>query len=324
MSYETGPVTDHTDFFNKMSTFLAANGWTEDEHDTVNDEFAIHLTSGPSVFVSFRYDNTGNFSIHQALGFTGGNTPGNHTDDSGNGDKVSTITVDRRWNNIGAGPFTAYHFFTDDTSYAHIVLEYAPGLYRHMSFGQIVKKGVWTGGEYCGGHVWLTGVSSDDPTAGGHYVIADSRSTVRDDGMTMHIEGLPGEPSASTKWGNLYSGTDGGVDSAAVAREILVGGMRDSLLHRQVGHLRADPATGVVNLIPLEIWRRLTGPAPDTLMPLGTLPDIRAVNMHFFEPGQEFVIGPDTWKMFPWTRKRFLQDNAEESWNMGIAYKKIA
>ena len=102
MAFETGTATSHEDFFNQLSTFAVANGWTEDEHDTVNDEIALSLST---IFVSFRYNNTDAISIHQALGFTPGNTPGNHPDDSGNGLKTGAITTQRRLNVIGAGPF---------------------------------------------------------------------------------------------------------------------------------------------------------------------------------------------------------------------------
>lgn len=318
MSYETGPATTHEDLINKLSTFLTANGFTQDEHDTGSNEFAIHLTSGATVFVSMLYDNTNIITLHQALAFTGGNAPGTHPNDSGNGG-----VTERRWSGIGAGPFPAYHFFTDDTTYAHIVLEYTAGLYRHMIFGQIIKEGTWTGGEYCAAHSWAASPNNDDPTASGHALLFDSRTAAVADGGTIHIEGLPDEPSASTMWGAMFSGTAAGLDTAGVAREVLHGGIRDSYLHRAFGHVRADPASGNVSLIPIEVYRRRTAPSPDEMMKLGVLPDIRAINMHFFESGQEFTQGADTWKVFPWTRKRFLQDNAEESWNMGVAYKKI-
>lgn len=322
MAFETGGAASHEDFINKLSTFATSNGWTQDEHDTGDDEFAFHLT-GSNLYISMRYDNTGAMSIHQALDFTPGNTPGNHPDDSGNGDKTGAITVQRRWNAIGAGPFISYNFFTDGSTYLYVVLEYASGLYRHMIFGEMIKEGTWTGGEFCAGHVWTQGTSEDDPTFVNHHLLFDSRSAVVGDGGTIHIEGLPGEPSASTKWGVMYSGVAAGVDSASVAREILHGGIRNSYQHRAWGHHRSNPANGNTFLIPIEIYRRTNAPIPDELMPLGTLPDIRAVNIHFFNPGQEFTQDGETWKTFPWVRKRFLQDNQEESWNMGIAYKKI-
>lgn len=321
MAFETGTATSHEDFFNQLSTFAVANGWTEDEHDTVNDEIALSLST---IFVSFRYDNTDNISIHQALGFTPGNTPGNHPDDSGNGDKSGAITTQRRWNVIGAGPFVRHFFFTDGNpgTYLHVVLEYAAGLYRHMIFGEIVKLSAWTGGEYCAGHIWTPGTNSDNLQHTGHSLLFDSRGNVNTDGATLHIEGLASGP-ASSKWGVCFSGTAPGNDTAGNGREALIGGMRDSFLHAAIGHIQKNPNNGFVPLIPMKIYRRLTAPAPDTWMPMGTLPDIRAVNINFMEPADEFSLGPDTWKVFPWTRKRFAQDNTEESGNMGIAYKKI-
>ena len=322
MAYGTGSADTHEDFINQLSIFAQANGWTEDEHDTVNDIFAFHLT-GSNVFISMRYDNVGAITQHQALGFTPGNTPGNHPDDSGNGEKTGAFTTQRRWNAIGAGPFISHHFFTNGLTYLHVVLEYGLGLYRHMIFGEFIKEGTWTGGEYCASHIWVQGINEDLPTFQGHSLLFDSRQNLAVNGGTIHIEGLPNEPNAATKWGVCSSLTSVGLDSAGIAREILHGGMRDSYQHRAFGHFRSNPASGNTFLVPMEIIRRTTPPIPDEIMSLGVLPDIRAVNIHFFNPGQEFTQGGETWKTFPWVRKQFLQNNTEESWNLGIAYKKI-
>ena len=48
------------------------------------------------------------------------------------------------------------------------------------------------------------------------------------------------------------------------------------------------------------------------------------LNIRNLSPGDEITIGAGTWKVFPWIRKQFNQDGVnEESWNAGVAYKKI-
>jgi hypothetical protein len=56
------------------------------------------------------------------------------------------ITRAQLWRQ-NTGPYVAYNFFTDGTS-VHVVVETVTGVFCHFSFGNIVKFGTWTGGEY--------------------------------------------------------------------------------------------------------------------------------------------------------------------------------
>mgnify|MGYP003633767270 CR=1 FL=1 len=49
---------------------------------------------------------------------------------------------------------------------------------------------------------------------------------------------------------------------------------------------------------------------------------MRMINVKNFNLAQELTIGSDTWIVFPWLRKRWQQDNANETGNLGMAYKK--
>jgi hypothetical protein len=40
------------------------------------------------------------------------------------------------------------------------------------------------------------------------------------------------------------------------------------------------------------------------------------------DPGQIINIAGDDWYFFPWIRKQFLQNDTEESWNAGVAYRR--
>jgi hypothetical protein len=332
MSYQTGTATSQQDFLNKMLTFLTANGWTQDDWDTVNKELAFHITSPASVYISMRWDataTTGGISIHQALGYTGGNTPGNHPNDSGTGQKAGTpITTGRRLDRIGNGPFTNHYFFTDGPSptYAHVVLEYAPGLYRHMSFGKLVKFGDWTGGEYACGHVWDSSTfAKDTPKATSHHIPFDATNNqVYAHADTIHAEGLPNHPAnPNDRWLVSWAGEIGMTnDGDGNARGYAIGGARDGFLQNALGPYRANPNNGYVPLIPVQVWYREDFVTPDGWRLLGYAPDIRVINIGNMEAGDEFTVGSDTWKVFPWVRKQYLQNDTDESWNAGFAYKK--
>jgi len=318
MAYETGVASSQEDFLTKLSTFAQANGWTQDELDVPNKELAIRRNN---VFISFRWDavaTTGGIAIFQALGFTMGNTPGNHPNDSGSGLISGTpISSQRRLDRIGNGPFTAYHFFAGSV-FLHVALEYAPGLYRHCSFGELVKNGTWTGGEYCAGHTWAG--DPDSPANPSHCVLVDWRSQLSNlEGATVHVEGMPGEGGTS-KWGVVIDSTTVGNDRAGIARVTCLGGLRDGFLFNALHFIRSNPGNGFVSMAPLQVYyRRLL--SPEQWFKLGTIPGMRGINIHFINPAEAFTIGADTWRCFPYVRKQFLQLNTDESGNWGIAYR---
>ncbi len=204
--YETGVPTSQQDFVQKLFTFLTANGWTQDQLDTTNKQAAIHKGT---CYVSFRWDSqaspNGAIGVCQALGYTGGQSPGNHPNTGGN------ITVGRRMPWIGNGPFTSYHFFLDTTADVfHGVLEFQAGLYRHLSFGTVAKVGTWTGGEFCGALYW-NNAGMDNLLSSNHSVMWDLYySTGNDVAATIHVEGLPNAP-ANSRWGSFWGGAAGSV-----------------------------------------------------------------------------------------------------------------
>jgi hypothetical protein len=331
MSYQTGTSSSQQDFLNKMLTFLTANGWTQDDWDTVNKELAFHITSPASVYVSMRWDataSTGGISIHHALGYTGGNTPGNHPNDSGNGQKSGTpITSQRRLDRIGNGPFPNHYFFTDgpNPTAAYVVLEVEAGVYRHMSFGKLIKIGDWTGGEFACGHRWDPSTfAADNPRSNSHHLPFDATNTNHYNfADTIHAEGLPNQPGSPGRWLVSWAGEIAMTnDGDGNARGYAIGGVRDGFLQNAMGPYAANPNNGYVPLIPIQCWYREDFVTPDGWRLLGYAPDIRVVNIKHMEPGDEFTVGSDTWKVFPFVRKQYLQNDTDESWNGGFAFKK--
>jgi hypothetical protein len=340
MAYSTGSATSQADLMSQLATFAVAQGWTQDILSTTNRWLALN---NGSVYVQFRWDLTNAIAVFQSLGFTGtGTAPGNQTGDSGVGAVDASapydaaITTQRRVQ-VGNGPYVSHHFFTDGTTkYIHCVLEYSSGLYRHFGFGTIDKKGTWTGGEYAYGHRWAVGANSDNPRVGGtgtansgQNVMFDSlggagtSTDANEAGCTMHMEGITGQPAGS-KWGMfLAQSTTLGNDTAGNARFRLSGGGRGGVYLHDFGFFRASLLNGYVPLNPIPIWWINTTPSPQAAMLLGFVADIRMCNIGNINPAQEFTVGADTWKVFPMTRKKFLQDDTEESWNWGVAYRKV-
>lgn len=324
MAYENGTATSQEDLMTKLRTFATSNGWTSDDWDTTNDEFAMHRNS---IYPSFRWDNTastGGISIHQALGFTGGQTPGNHPNDSGNGQKAGTpINTERRLDRIGDGTFPNYYFFSGSV-YLHVVLEYATGLYRHMVFGELEKVGTWTGGEFTMGHIWSTAAGQkDNPTYAAHYLPFDAvHNNLANETGTVHLEGFPDQP-ASGRWGLVTAMQSGlGNDGDSNGRAPIVGGVRDGPLTTAFQFIAANPSNGYIPLIPIPLFYAYYTPTPDEWRLLGFVPGMRVINIRNLSEGDEFTLGSDVWKVFPWVRKRYQLDNEDESWNGGFAFLK--
>lgn len=324
MSYQTGTATNMADLISQLFTFATGTpGWTQDQLNTGTGQAALHKGS---VYVSFRWNTTTPLplGLYQALGYTGGNQPGQHPNDSGNGAVSSTngtITTERCVNDLGNGPFPSYFFFTDTTteSYIHVVVEISTDVFRHFGFGNIEKVGDWTGGEYLYGHYW----GSNGAITTGNACLLDglyNDTSNRPRAATMHAEGLPGQAGAG-KWMEIggMNGTPPN-DTAGNVQLLGHGGLRAGPIARHFGNYFAGNTTGVVPMYPIGLWyRRL---ATTDAYFLGFQKDVRGVNIHFINPKQEIVIGSDTWTFFPLSQKT-SSNVANRSYNSGIAYRKL-
>lgn len=329
MAYETSTATDLQDLLDKMLTFAAANGWTQDRFDTTNGELAL---SRNNVFVSMRWvvATPLTLSIHQALAFDGAGTDGgSHTDDSGNGlnsgvKNNGSLEGERCVRNIGDGPFT-YHFFEDDV-YLHCAVEISSGVWRHFGFGVLSKLGAWTGGEYAYGHLHNNG----SLTSQVNICLLDGFGTTGLGGTpplryspTIHVEGLPGM-GGSSKWGNVWAARTVSAlpnDTAGNAKVAVQGGYKAGPIARHFGSPPVGATTGLLTLYPIWLFYVDLATTPIRCYPLGFQPDVRGCNIANFAPGQEVAISAETWIVFPDSQKATTGTNA--SFNRGIAYKKV-
>jgi hypothetical protein len=341
MAYQTGSATGQTDLFSKLNTFAAANGYTTDYHNGTNRFLALSR-SADGVYVTFYWDGVDHVALYQALGFsaTYQEQPWNQANDSGNGNSVlGSISTGRHVNLIGNGPFPTYHFFAYTNPYAiHVVLEFSAGLYRHFGFGKINKETIWTGGAFCYGHHWApeAGFSIfDDPTNIAHSIGMDNLFQPQGGtyasnvgaGGTLHVEGLPNQPSGG-KWGHacreatddLYVGTD----RASVQRVRISGSWRAGIPLAQYGWLLPDLSNGFIPIVPMLFFYH-DGDAsstPNDWYYLGSMPNIGHIHLEGIDPAQVITVGADDWVAFPGVRKAKVGSNNQESWNMGIIYRK--
>lgn len=246
---------------------------------------------------------------------------GSHQDDSGNGeDGAGPYDTQRRMHNIGNSGFQQYYFFSsneDGADYIIAVLEHSAGVYSTVAFGEIVKFGDWTGGEWCGATVYDTSLGPQDAR---HNYVVDGGAQTPADAATMHIEGFPNE-DAATKWGVCFNTTNPGTDTAGEVRMMLVCGARDNFLADVIQGIESNPNNGYIPMSPYLCWARETG-ASTRVRFLGRIPHMRDVNGSNLVPAEEFTIGgSETWKVFPYTSK--ASSGTPHSGNGFFAVRKI-
>jgi hypothetical protein len=325
MSYATGTATSVENLVDILQTWASGTaGWTVDEYSAANNRCSMHLGT---VYVHFKWEDSGNYlAIYQSLGYVGTEEPWEHTDNSGVSDATSPYDGARHVNFLTAGSFTAYHFFAPSGApyYIHVAVEPASGRFRHFGFGDLIKCGDWTGGEYCYGHFWDQGASGADvPNSALHSMMLDGLASGSTRSATIHAEGLP-QQGVSEKWlVASSSGPTSGVDDNGEDRRTFIASTRCGLYSFYLSWIRNSQLNLYKPLAPIEVMFRDISTSPDTYYKLGSQPDVAIINMGNFNPGDEITLGGDTWKVFPWVRKQFLEDNTEESRNGGIAYKKI-
>ena len=331
MAFQTGTSTSIENLLTQLSTFLVANGWTEDFFNTIALDVGSIGFSKNGIFVSMQYTEAtdgGTMAMYQATAADQSPTtdPWTATGDSGNGNQTNTASSfdNSRCVNAFAGSHTAYFFFENDASpaYCHVVVEVDAGRYRHFGFGEIVKTGDWVGGEYCYGQfIDPQSTRIDLPSSAFHTVGMDNIGFNVSRNPTMRVDGYPGEPDPLTEWAVLGEVTPGN-DSAGNPRWRCWGGWRNSREFSAFHGFQVSLASAYKPLFPCPIELRDTAPAPDLAFRVGAQADVRMCNIANLDPGQVINIAGDDWYFFPWTRKQFLQNNTEESWNAGVAYRR--
>lgn len=328
MAFQTGTSSSIENLLTQLSTFAQANGWTQQYYNAGNNG-TLGLSKN-SIHVAFRWEETavnGTMILYQSLASDPSPTtqPWTATGDTGIGYDGGTVTsypLERCVNQFG-GPHTGYYFFENDANpaYIHVVVEIEAGRYRHFGIGEIDKIGDWVGGEYCYGHYWEQSTSYIDQPAGfEHGIGLDCGFASSGHYCSMRVEGMP-EYAAGTKWG-LFRRVNFGNDPDGDQYVSLDGGWRGGPLLAGMNNFDISESSAYKPLVPIPVfmWKDSN---PDILRLLGYQADVRMCNIGTVEPGQIINISGDNWYFFPWTIKKYEQNDTEESWNAGVAYRRV-
>lgn len=323
MAFLSETTTTLSDLVTKVNAFLVANGWIQDQLDTGAGKWAMHKST---VFFSGRWDTAGpnNLGLYHALGYTGGNDPGNHPNDSGAGNisgSDGTIGTARHVPITNAP--VRYYGFADGNNF-HIAIQVNSGLtFAHFGAGILEKIGTFTGGEYAYGHR----SNGTNPHIGdGSTFLLDGLLKHANPGgngfaATVHVEGLAGQ-GGTGKWGVCIADDTPGVDRASVARVLIQGGYRGGPVPIVMGRFEPSLTRGLLHMYPILQFYRRTNATGD-VYPLGHLPNVRGINLRNLVNADEILSGADTWKVFA-SSVRSITAGADSTTKLqGLAVKKV-
>lgn len=315
MAYETGTASGVNDLLTKLSTFLAAAGWTINRDASEGSGRWLSVQKGSDLFLNFLSDPATSGTtdpgpwIH-LRGATGYNGASAFTAQPG-------VQPTHTSSNKMVGSFTAYWFFEGD-DYIHVVVEVEAGRFRHLQGGTLEKTCTFTGGTYCMGTALsysTTTPSNPDSMSNGYpWASISSSSTARN-----YIRADAGD---GVQWHSSYQSDT--YRHAGMWRE--VNSQTGSEPYR-VGFLRRmlQATPSAVNGLPvLERPRALVKKANNLYALLGAPKDLRLCSIAMHAPGATITIGSDEWLVFPWTlRSTTTADlTTDKSGFYGLAYRK--
>lgn len=335
MANQNGTFANLSSLMTSLSTFAQSNGYTEDH--AASDR--LFLTNG-RVSVAFRWATVSPTYVamyqHESYNGIPGDNPGLHNGDSGTGENSSTSSVldNAKGFNVSDVRGGQFWFYTDG-DYIHAVITYDTEWYEHFGFGTLDKVGTWTGGEYSYGQ-YRNGISTagildaDGLTFTWLLDGAYTASSVNPQkyAATVRAEGLPGQ-DITGRW--ILMGGNAGQsvftnDRAGNPRYFANGGFRGGPDANALARFESSNATGFNPMYPIKCWWKDQTPKNEYYH-IGSMKDVRGINMRFFKGGDEITVGAETWVVFP-ARYTYSDGVAAgrpsaSTGNLGIAYRKF-
>lgn len=333
MAYQESTPVSVSDILNIISTFAVGLGWTEARNNT----FTSGSTTRRILSLSRSgFDHVHVFGVLNASDYSQIYTQRSVTINNAL-DAVAQPNRSKysQTNLLSNGPYMKLYLFGEGGAnpYVHCVIEHAAGRYRHFGFGELVKKGTWTGGGYAYGQYILQQANSSTPgipNNGNHlqpFSMASNSSTtiayynggLRCDECDATANGLAGIDDRYLDYNNLASRKVGtGFVAQQTATDFPY--VQDAMGCQVVGRSDYNQRTHLLRL------SHFVSRASGYRTYIGEPPALRAIDMTAFSATEEFVLGSDTWKVFPLTRKGDVDDagsNNESSGAYALAYKKV-
>jgi hypothetical protein len=303
MAYQATSATSVPDFIDKLATFAGANGWTVHRNDLAGALRTLTVSKGGDYVHVWNTTST-DILIRASVGYDGGLAPSSQPNQS-----VSSGAA-----NTGTGPFSNVFFF-ENASCLFAVIEISSGIFRHLCFGLLTKYGAYTGGTFFDAVYLEASYNPEQPMEYRNHPLFGnfSQSQANCGGVRCDVDGNSNyfapfryQPAYATP---VASGGFGAYGAGDYPNRVT-----DAFYNRSI-----NSWSGVTPLQPVKIRVERTGSV--YYSEIGHVPGIRFLNMTRFQVGDEFSVGPDTWKVFPWIRKGYVVDQPYSS-ELAWAYLK--
>ena len=332
MAYETGTASTVVDLLDKFRLFAIAQGWTVNRDVAASSGREVCIAKG-TAFFNFRawnnesmlvngttqaqkYGITMNGSDGYASGSTWDRQPGYPVRGSTTGGDQSHVMFPLV---TTTGPFPTYHFFAPDAKTLYAEVEITTGTFMRFGCGSLdlFNSAAPGGGRFC---YAVTGQHVTNSPSTGNWLGSDMDSSsyglefvpFRGADYSTNNSGYSFASMVRAAFGsfNNWAGSGRTVTAAGLNMACQGGGCHDKVLREY----SPNPLNGVGILVPNIVSLNV---GDEYLSPIGIVPGMRYMNMSNYLPGEEFTLGSDTWKVFPWYQKGGL------GYNRGIAYKKV-
>lgn len=282
MAYQQTTASSVEDLINKLATFAAGLGWTIHRNTLVTTNRTLSIRRSGDYIHIYNSDTT-NVRIRASTGIDTGvavsSQPG--------------VSTQEAVMNCQAGPFTNVFFFGANTPSEHIytVVDGGSVGLRHMAIGELTKIGAYTGGTFFDAmNISTSSFYNATVSSSYHHVMFDS-ATSSNNGLRgavrIDADGL------TSNYAPMTAATD-------TTNKVTNGGMRASRTEEGFYNSSVNSWSGVTPLQPIKVRFERDS---DFFSEIGIVPNLRFVNMSRWAPGDEFTIGADTWKVFPWWRQ---------------------
>ena len=208
--------------------------------------------------------------------------------------------------------YKGYWFFTEGTC-VHAVLEIVPGVFNHISFGNITKFGSWTGGSYIDAGVFNSYGSTSGIT---WYIPLDGSANFNSTSISN-----TSPPFAGLTW--YSAATYSGVIHANIGvNDVHQIGNRSATRRAfmfsdgSAFKTRTNGATLRAPLTPSYV--RLRNSANNMYHLAGSIPGVRAVNIQLINPAE--VVNTN-WRVFPLVAKVADRNEYPPTGSYALAYE---
>lgn len=317
MPFQTGTATSFVNLLDTMRLFATANGWTENSWVSP----ALSLQKG-TIYANFSA-TANDLQMKGSLGYSGAAAwnaqPSTHAPVPWMRDGFhGSIT----W------PATYWMFIHTSPDDIVIVLRYQPTRFLYMTFGQLLKYGTYTGGEYYAASsdgVGGPGVTIETPVTGRGSQIPNSPGVNaanfaglfwRRTEAGAFTAGVPDVLHAeidSFTWGGPTTGLN-----TPYVTETTIQFLASASDHTFPLQNRLVSAfNGLATLQPIEVFAL----RPDAhYSPLGRVEHLRYANVINHNPADIIDIGGQKWMLFPWTEKGGPGDSAGQHYGYAVKY----